>query len=1308
MKKGNINKTTDTGSITAPTEDGVATVTDVVNAINSGFWNIGDDAASAKAAVNKVRFGDRVDFVGAGAATVTVEKKDDNKTVVTVNTPEYTAGDNIQLTKDSDGKIKISSTSPAVEDTNTQASVESASGSPISVTSTEQNANGTTKYVVGVQTSSLTVPTTGDNKGKVETPTNGSNLVNATEVANAINSAFHTVNSTKTEDQIESAADDTGAEVKAGDTVTFTAAKNLEIKQDGRNITYGLSSDIEVNNVTANNIKVGDTTITNGAISNLTNNLPNTNNNDEYKDGDEITKSQDLPSGLNTTNAATVGDILNSGWNLQNNGEAKDFVKPYDTVNFVDGTATTAVVETDADGKVSNVKYNVKVDNNTIKVDENGNLVADSNNIVHGDNVTTTVNNGTVSVNTGNSTVTDGRANATTTDADGNPVDNSNKVATVGDIVNTINSVYHTVNSTNSDEQVEEANGTTTVKAGDTLNFVAGKNLVVNQADKEIKFGLSQNIEVQTVTVTGEPGKDGQPGKDATVVVGQKGEAGENGEPGKDGVDGSIGVNGKDGSAVVINGKDGSIGLNGKDGKDGLTFKSADGPQGVDGQDGENGLPGESGKTRIVYQPTNPDGTPNGEPEQVATLNDGLIFTGNNEELNRHKLNTVVKVLGEGVDKAASEKFESATGNINVEANGSDTLEVQLNKDLNLTSNGSVTIGDTVINNGKISGLNDHLSGPTNATSNVANATETAPVNLSDDEKKQAATVGDILNAGWNLQANGQAVDAVTHGNKVNFTSDDGSVTITPTTDGTLSKLDLKVNATNVVNQVTGNVAGNTTTGKAEVVDKDGNPIANPTEADKNKVATVGDVADTINNTGWTTKAKDADGNDTNVIVNPGDQVNYTDGKGSTANITVTTDPVTGKDTVNVSYDVKEGDNTITVDDEGVKVNTGTINAAGDDGKVTTKPGDENKVATVQNVADAINSAGWIVNTGRADDKNMSFETEAGTAEKVRAGDKVNFQAGKNLEVKRDGENIIYTTSKDMEVQTIVVTGEPGKDGQPGKEATAVVINGKDGSIGLNGKDGANGLTIKGEQGPTGVDGKAGESKTRIVYQPTNPDGTPKGEPEQVATLNDGLRFAGNDNVEKAHKLNTVVRVKGEGVDEATSKAFKSASGNINVRADNNGTLEVQLAKDLKGINSISNGQSSVTLNENGGTTIKGGDVNVSGNKITNVKAGTDPTDAVNVSQLRSNITNVNNRINKVSKEARGGIAGANAAASLPQVYLPGKSMVAASAGTFKGQNALAVGYSRASDNGKLILKLQGNANSQGDVGAGVGIGYQW
>ncbi|WP_233127351.1 YadA C-terminal domain-containing protein [Histophilus somni] len=83
-------------------------------------------------------------------------------------------------------------------------------------------------------------------------------------------------------------------------------------------------------------------------------------------------------------------------------------------------------------------------------------------------------------------------------------------------------------------------------------------------------------------------------------------------------------------------------------------------------------------------------------------------------------------------------------------------------------------------------------------------------------------------------------------------------------------------------------------------------------------------------------------------------------------------------------------------------------------------------------------------------------------------------------------------------------------------------------------------------------------------------------------------------------------------------------------------------------------------------------------------------------------------QLNNASRESRAGIAGALAAAGLPMSSVPGKSMFAASAGTFKGQNALALGYSRVSDNGKITLRLQGTRSSTGDVGGSVGVGYQW
>lgn len=148
----------------------------------------------------------------------------------------------------------------------------------------------------------------------------------------------------------------------------------------------------------------GDTTAdTPQTLANVAGNLPNTYNTDAYNpNSNAVTKSQTLPvdaqsNPLNVNNAATVGDILNSGWNLQGNGTAKDFVKPYDTVNFVNGAGTTAKVETATDGKSSTVTYDVNVDNDTIKINNNGQLYADiptpaaPKNTFHTNNSATTV-----------------------------------------------------------------------------------------------------------------------------------------------------------------------------------------------------------------------------------------------------------------------------------------------------------------------------------------------------------------------------------------------------------------------------------------------------------------------------------------------------------------------------------------------------------------------------------------------------------------------------------------------------------------------------------------------------------------------------------------------------------------------------------------------------------------------------------------------------------------------------------------------------------------------------------------------------
>lgn len=189
------------------------------------------------------------------------------------------------------------------------------------------------------------------------------------------------------------------------------------------------------------------------------------------------------------------------------------------------------------------------------------------------------------------------------------------------------------------------------------------------------------------------------------------------------------------------------------------------------------------------------------------------------------------------------------------------------------------------------------------------------------------------------------------------------------------------------------------------------------------------------------------------------------------------------------------------------------------------------------------------------------------------------------------------------------------------------------------------------------------------------------------------------------------------------------AGKNMSVKQDKNGKV-TYATKDDVNFNSVQlGGDTGPKL-----TKTDGNDLKVSGSnetdpvKITNVADGNisaDSKDAVNGSQLHAtnqsinrlgdtvnniggNIARLIDKVDNMDRDYRAGIAGSNAAAGLPQVYLPGKSMVVAAAGTFKGQNALAVGYSSISDNGKLIWKAQANLNSRADVGASVGIGYLW
>ena len=787
-----------------------------------------------------------------------------------------------------------------------------------------------------------------------------------------------------------------------------------------------------------------------------------------------------------------------------------------------------------------------------------------------------------------------------------------------------------------------------TITDGKTVEMAAGKNLTVKQTSNndgaKVEYALSDDIKI------GNDGKDG-----------------------KDGVDGKIGVNGKDGSSVVINGKDGSIGLNGKDGKDGLTMKAENGQPGVNGKDGI---------TRIVYEDKN------NNKHEVATLDDGLKFTGNNTDtVNNHKLNSLVKVQGEGVDKTTSASFKSAAGNINVKADGTDTLEVQLNKDLknintikndgNATftiggdnfafNGGNVSLGGNNITNLKSGIVNNNDTDNTNAANigdvkNISKANDihikdktytvnadktvtleyvdgndntvnkTAKIDLSnlptgdkaavESVVKKSAAAGDTniaditvadgkqtgdANAKYEVNVSRNAVkDAAREAVTVNNANNSNNpITVTPVQDETNHNTTYQVtfDGDKAAKQIPLTYKANGSNDQKVTLDK-GLNFTNGSNTTASVAADGVVKYDLNNNVNLTPSGSltigDTVVNNGGLTISGGPSVLKTGINAGNLNITNVKAGVNDTDAVNVKQ-LKDSRTVVTSNDNSVTVN---------------KTENGNQVTYDLHVAPGAAQSVWNVKSSG----NTTADSET-TAKTITDGKTVEMAAGKNLTVKQtsnnDGAKVEFDLANDIKIGNDGKDGKDGVDGKigvNGKDGSSVVINGKDGSIGLNGKDGKDGLTIRGANGQDGVNGTNGTNGiTRIVYEDKNNN------KHEVATTDDGLKFTGNNtDVVNKNKLNSLVKVQGEGVDKTTSASFKSASGNINVKADGTDTLEVQLNKDLKNITSIKNdGPATMTI---GGNEFKfdGGNVNMGGNNITNLKSGGDVIDnAANIGDVK-------------------------------------------------------------------------------------------
>ena len=813
---------------------------------------------------------------------------------------------------------------------------------------------------------------------------------------------------------------------------------NIGVVSNGTDtLNIKLAKDVKVDSVTTGNTVINNNGLTVGGKIYVTNNGINANN-------APITNV--ASGGTTDSNAANIGDVKKAvaGAKATVTGDKQATVT---NTTAADGhtdyvvSATKTTLAAEAGGKVSVtggtedangvIAYTVGLDAATKTAINNiggGTIAAGDNKTVTGDTVNTYLNNNYYDkptmdtklgdkantnmdniTNAGKTVINDIAADAVKVVNGKNTTVTPGTEAGANGTVKTyaVNVSGDLTGITSISNQKTAPGGTTTgakITLGDTTNTVdVGGAKITNVADGDVAPNSKDAVNGGQLNEVKElAGKhtivkvDGQENRtDGNLLITKTDNNGQAtydlklndeltvGKTGAAGKDGSIGVKGKDGSAVAINGKDGSIGLNGANGANGLTMKSGDAKPAVDG----------TNVTRLVLEE-------NGKKHDVATLDDGLKFTGNNTgTVNKHKLNTLVKVQGEGVSAADSDNFASASGNINVKANGTDTLELQLAKDLkNLDS---VTAAKTV-----------------------------------------------------------KAGDAVIGGQTVTNAAGD-------------------------------NETGNYVTGLD-------NKTWNPDKIVSGRAATEDQVKDAL-------AAQTATG---------------------------------------LKFDANVG---------GVQTNK-------------------------------LGSKITIKGEGTGSDNDYSGENLKTFITQDPAGNTT-------IDVKMN---------KNLKVETIVATGE----------------NGKDGKIGINGKDGVTTNISVTRDGKPGVDGAPGTTTTRIVYEKT--DGTK----EEVATLNDGMKYGGDTGNVIKKKLNEQVNVVGGITDENKL----TTEDNLGVVSDGSNNLKVRLAKALKGLDSVTTGD---TVMNNNGVTINNGaagnpvsltknGLDNGGNKITNVAAGVNGTDAVNVNQLNT------------------------------------------------------------------------------------------
>ena len=881
-----------------------------------------------------------------------------------------------------------------------------------------------------------------------------------------------------------------------------------------------------------------------------------------------------VAGGSDDYDAVNVAQLKNVGVIVKGNTGKSDFLV-HDGSLKVEGTGRISTVAADDGTKDS--KITLSFDDSGLANTSLTNITNDGKKTITGlgtivkagDNVTVT---STSDATTGQKTYTVSTTSPVVyTDKDGNKVylhddgkfytsatggtevNNSNVIASFKDpsgattggtmIVNNVGSAIsnHTTPGVTSPTYLDKLDAA----AGDTktqnaaVNVTDLKNTADGLTEKGLKFdansgGVKTNKLGSTVKVQGEGAKADTEysGKNVKTIINQD-------SVGNTTIDVKLDKNLETDTITATgkDGKDGKIGINGHDGVTTTITVTRDGKPGVDGAPGTT-------TTRVVYE------KPDGSKEEVATLNDGMKYAGDDAQ-GTDKTKVVKKKLNETLDIIGGADATKLTDdNIGVNNDGNGKLKVQLSKnlkDINTIKNGGTTIT-----------LNTAPGGASNTPA--------------------------VVISGGNLSMDGNKITNVAPG--------EISSTSTEAVNGSqLYKLKAEERHIRPTNVPTGSTETTQTTGtdavykydastkKVTLVYNDGNGTAvNDTKAviDFSDLATGGSGTNTIvESTDGTVKVTDNGTspdhkydlavNSQKVVNNAQLPVTYTKADGTKVYLhndgNFYDDKAEGQGNLVAKSDViasmNDGNNSTTAPMRLNNVASSISNQTGATFLDKLDAANTNNPNSAVNVSDLKNTADGLT------DKGLKFDANSGGVKTNKLGSTVKVQgAGTKADTNYDGSNIKTFIDQDASGNTTIDV-KLDKDLKT-ETITAAGKDGKDGKIGINGHDGVTTTITVTRDGKPGLDGAPGTTTTRVVYE------KPDGGKEEVATLNDGLRFTGNNtSTENKHKLNSLVKVKGEGVTEAEANAFDSAAGNIAVVADGTDTLTIKLNKNVKGLNTV-------------------------------------------------------------------------------------------------------------------------------------------